>query len=102
MSAPADDPIDGESWQLSLARHRMFLRLGCCFFNRIRFSTEESMNPSTRGDETPLNPGDEGPAEAPGVGEDLCQACHGTGTVEGVRCIVCGGTGTVLQGISGG
>jgi hypothetical protein len=60
------------------------------------------MNPSTTVGETPLNPGDEGPPDASGVGEDLCGACHGTGTVEGVRCIVCGGTGIVLQGIGGG
>jgi RecJ-like exonuclease len=48
------------------------------------------------------NPGDEGPPDAPGVGEDLCSACHGTGKVEGTRCAVCGGTGKVLQGIGGG
>ncbi|SDD17201.1 hypothetical protein [Paraburkholderia lycopersici] len=51
---------------------------------------------------TPLNPGDQGPPDAPGVGEDLCSACHGTGLVEGQRCAVCGGTGKVLQGIGGG
>jgi hypothetical protein len=50
----------------------------------------------------PLNPGDEGPPDAPGVGEDTCAACHGTGKVEGARCTVCGGTGKVLQGIGGG
>ncbi|WP_322102457.1 hypothetical protein [Paraburkholderia sp. J41] len=50
----------------------------------------------------PLNPGDEGPPDAPGVGEDTCGACHGTGLVEGQRCAVCGGTGKVMQGIGGG
>lgn len=53
-------------------------------------------------DNTPLNPGDEGPPDAPGVGEDLCSACNGTGSVEGQRCTVCNGTGKVLQGVGGG
>jgi RecJ-like exonuclease len=48
------------------------------------------------------HPGDEGPPDAPGVGETPCQACRGTGTVEGQPCTVCGGTGRVLQGIGGG
>ncbi|HEX7933648.1 MAG TPA: hypothetical protein VF573_11330 [Paraburkholderia sp.] len=53
-------------------------------------------------DNKPLNPGDEAPPDAPGVGEDICRACHGAGTVEGIQCAVCGGTGKVLQGIGGG
>ncbi|HLX00881.1 MAG TPA: hypothetical protein VKS80_02055 [Trinickia sp.] len=60
------------------------------------------MNQSTADGETPLNPGDEGPADAPGVGEDRCRACRGKGTVEGMRCVVCGGAGKVNQGIGGG
>ncbi|MEM5403873.1 hypothetical protein [Paraburkholderia unamae] len=52
--------------------------------------------------EGPLNPGDEGPPDAPGVGEDLCGACHGTGLVEGERCAVCAGSGRVMRGIGGG
>ncbi|CAB3787796.1 hypothetical protein LMG28614_02573 [Paraburkholderia ultramafica] len=48
-----------------------------------------------------INPGDAAPPDAPGVGEDPCGACHGTGKVEGTRCMVCGGTGKVLQGIGG-
>lgn len=50
----------------------------------------------------PLNPGDEGEPDAPGVGEDLCRACQGTGKVEGAQCAICGGTGKVLQGVGGG
>ena len=50
----------------------------------------------------PENPGDEGPPDAPGVGESPCHACRGTGTVEGQPCTVCGGTGRILQGIGGG
>ncbi|KUY95197.1 hypothetical protein WS50_18670 [Burkholderia territorii] len=52
--------------------------------------------------DTPLNPGDEGPPDAPGVGEDACSVCRGTGMIEGQPCTVCGGTGKVLQGIGGG
>lgn len=50
----------------------------------------------------PQNPGDEAPPDAPGVGEAPCQACRGTGRVEGHPCTICGGTGKVLQGIGGG
>ena len=50
----------------------------------------------------PMNPGDDAPPGAPGAGEDVCRACHGIGTVEGLRCTLCGGTGKVLQGIGGG
>ncbi|ACC75427.1 conserved hypothetical protein (plasmid) [Paraburkholderia phymatum STM815] len=59
---------------------------------------ESDMQP----DQSPLSPGDEGPPDAPGIGEDTCRACHGTGSVEGQRCSVCNGTGKVLQGIGGG
>lgn len=61
-------------------------------------SKETDMQP----DETPAKPGDEGPPDAPGVGEDVCRACRGTGIVEGERCSECNGTGKVLQGIGGG
>jgi hypothetical protein len=53
-------------------------------------------------DETPLSPGDEGPPDAPGVGEDVCSVCNGTGSVEGQRCNNCNGTGKTLQGIGRG
>jgi RecJ-like exonuclease len=53
-------------------------------------------------DNEPLNPGDEAPADAPGVGEDICRECEGSGMVSGQPCAVCGGTGKVLQGIGGG
>ncbi|MEX3921135.1 hypothetical protein AB4Y43_33805 [Paraburkholderia sp. BR10872] len=58
--------------------------------------------PESGQNEIPLNPGNEGQPGAPGVGEDLCGACHGTGLVQGKRCAVCGGTGKVMQGIGGG
>lgn len=50
----------------------------------------------------PQNPGDEAPPDVPGVGDSACGACHGTGSVEGQPCTICGGTGKVLQGIGGG
>ncbi|WP_269502073.1 hypothetical protein [Burkholderia sp. IMCC1007] len=63
---------------------------------------QNSRTSSEQREDTPLNPGDEGPPDAPGVGEDLCTVCRGTGLVEGQACTVCGGTGKVLQGIGGG
>jgi hypothetical protein len=50
----------------------------------------------------PLNPGDEAPPDAPGVGEGPCHVCNGSGVVQGQPCTVCGGTGRILQGIGGG
>jgi len=62
---------------------------------------ERIMQDANQGGE-PMNPGDEAPADAPGTGEDLCRACHGTGKIEGEQCKACGGTGKVQQGIGGG
>jgi len=62
---------------------------------------ERIMQDANQGGEQ-MNPGDEAPAGAPGTGEDLCRACHGTGKVEGEQCKACGGTGKVQQGIGGG
>jgi RecJ-like exonuclease len=47
-------------------------------------------------------PADEAPPDAPGAGEDVCRACHGSGIVEGKQCTACAGTGKVIQGIGGG
>jgi hypothetical protein len=63
---------------------------------------QTTRTPTGQNQDPPLNPGDEGPPDAPGVGEDLCGVCRGTGMVEGQKCAVCGGTGKVLQGIGGG
>jgi hypothetical protein len=52
--------------------------------------------------EPPLNPGDEAEPGTPGSGEDLCPVCDGSGTKDGAKCEVCGGTGKVIQGIGGG
>ena len=49
-----------------------------------------------------LSPGDEGPAGAPGTGENLCPECNGSGRVEAGPCPTCDGTGKVIEGIGGG
>lgn len=50
----------------------------------------------TPGPNPGLNSGGEAPLDAPVVGDDRRGACHGTGKVEGARCMVCGGTGKAL------
>lgn len=50
-----------------------------------------------------MNPGDEAPAGAPGTGEDVCPACHGSGKAQaGGNCPNCGGSGRIVEGIGGG
>ncbi|HEY0014059.1 MAG TPA: hypothetical protein VGB79_14550 [Allosphingosinicella sp.] len=49
------------------------------------------------------NPGDEAAPGTPGTGENLCRHCNGTGRhANGSECPECGGTGKVIEGISGG
>ena len=50
----------------------------------------------------PLNPGDEAAPGTPGTGENLCPHCGGSGEHDGVPCEVCGGSGTVIEGLAGG
>ena len=50
---------------------------------------------------TAPNPGDEAPPGTPGIGEDVCPECHGTGRIRGVRCENCGGTGKIVRAIGG-
>jgi hypothetical protein len=53
--------------------------------------------------EPPLSPGDEAKPGTPGAGEDLCEACNGSGKLSnGSPCPECGGTGRVMRGIGGG
>jgi RecJ-like exonuclease len=53
--------------------------------------------------EPPLSPGDEAKPGTPGAGEDLCEACAGSGKLsDGRPCPQCGGTGRVMRGIGGG
>ena len=50
-----------------------------------------------------LNPGDEAEPGTPGAGEDVCDACAGSGTLaDGKSCPMCGGSGRVMSGIGGG
>ena len=50
-----------------------------------------------------LNPGDDAVPGTPGTGEDICDACKGTGKLQnGSHCPNCGGTGIVTEGIGGG
>ncbi|MEQ5844381.1 hypothetical protein N0A02_33525 (plasmid) [Paraburkholderia acidicola] len=60
------------------------------------------MSQSMADGEIPLKPRDEGSAISPRVNDDICQACRGRGTVEGMRCVVCGGVGKSLQRLEGG
>jgi hypothetical protein len=68
---------------------------------RDRF-TQGRRSPMT--DQQPvLNPGDDAPEGDPGVGENLCRACSGSGQLAGgAECPTCGGTGIVEEGIGGG
>jgi rubredoxin len=51
----------------------------------------------------PLHPGDAAQPGTPGTGEDICDACSGTGKLsDGRPCPMCGGTGKVVEGIGGG
>jgi len=50
-----------------------------------------------------LNPGDEAAPGTPGAGEDICDACSGSGKLaDGNPCPECGGSGKVMRGIGGG
>lgn len=59
---------------------------------------------STRRNEyADMGPGDEVPPETPGVGENVCQECGGSGRLDGGReCPTCEGTGYVKEAIGGG
>jgi len=50
-----------------------------------------------------MNPGDEAAPGTPGAGEDICDACSGSGKqADGKPCPQCGGSGKVMRGIGGG
>ena len=50
---------------------------------------------------TKLNPGDQGDPETPGMAENVCRKCNGTGKIGAAECEVCGGTGVVLEEMGG-
>jgi DnaJ-class molecular chaperone len=50
---------------------------------------------------TKLNPGDEGDPSTPGMAENVCRECKGTGKIGAVECPICGGTGVVYEEMGG-
>lgn len=62
--------------------------------------SEASMSTTSQPD---MNPGDEAAPGTPGAGEDICDACSGSGKqADGKPCPQCGGSGKVMRGIGGG
>jgi hypothetical protein len=59
-------------------------------------------NPDEKADKSQMHPGDEAPPGTPGTGENICRACKGSGEINQKPCPDCGGTGKVVEGISGG
>ena len=51
---------------------------------------------------TDTAPGDQAAPGTPGTGENVCPVCGGSGSVDGVTCANCEGTGKVIEGIGGG
>lgn len=49
----------------------------------------------------PLGPGGDTSAQQEGAGENLCSACSGSGQVNGQQCQTCGGSGVVVEPLSG-
>jgi DnaJ-class molecular chaperone len=49
-----------------------------------------------------VNPGDDAGPGTPGTGENVCPDCKGSGRLSNAPCKTCGGTGKVIEGISGG
>ncbi len=49
-----------------------------------------------------LNPGDDGAPGTPGVAENVCPECRGSGKTGATPCQNCGGTGIVNEGLAGG
>jgi len=63
-------------------------------------TSEAAMNTTPQPE---LNPGDEAAPGTPGTGEDICDACSGSGKLaDGKPCPECGGSGKVIHGIGGG
>jgi hypothetical protein len=48
-----------------------------------------------------VNPGDDARPGTPGTGENVCPDCKGSGRLSNAACKTCGGTGKVIEGISG-
>ena len=66
--------------------------------NRVPFANIDGNRPAV-----PMSPGDEAAQGSIGTGEDICQECRGSGTLDnGSVCPNCEGTGYVTEGIGGG
>jgi DnaJ-class molecular chaperone len=68
-------------------------------------SSDKSMPGSQRHggkSQAQVNPGDAAPPGTPGTGENVCPDCKGSGRLANAPCKTCGGTGKVIEGISGG
>jgi len=52
-------------------------------------------------DGTKLNPGDQGQPGTPGMAENVCRECNGTGKIGATECPSCGGSGKVLEEMGG-
>ena len=48
-----------------------------------------------------MHPGDKARPGTPGSGENICRTCKGSGEANQKPCPDCGGTGKVVEGISG-
>ncbi|MCB8820881.1 hypothetical protein [Microvirga rosea] len=48
-----------------------------------------------------LNPGDQGTPGTPGIGQNVCRECKGSGRIDNHPCPNCGGTGIVMEEIGG-
>ena len=49
-----------------------------------------------------INPGDQAAPGTPGTGENVCPECKGSGQVNAAPCRNCGGSGVIIEGVSGG
>ena len=58
-------------------------------------------SPDVSRPEAPMSPGDAAPPGTPGTGENICPACHGSGSIRGAACATCGGSGRIVAGIGG-
>ena len=52
-------------------------------------------------DKPKLNPGDQAEPGTPGVGENVCPECKGSGRIGAAPCQPCGGAATIIEGVGG-
>lgn len=49
----------------------------------------------------PFGPGGDATLDQETAGENLCDACSGSGTLDGQQCQTCSGTGKIVTPVSG-